>query len=99
MICCNPVYDAPADLGFEEALQQVSRRIHLGLYENETSEFCHWNIPEAHYLESWGDARAYDGTVSLVQPLIEPLYDGKSALEVLSVFSEAGEASEEDQTP
>jgi molybdopterin-containing oxidoreductase family iron-sulfur binding subunit len=90
MLDCNPVYDAPVDLDFNSALRQVGRRIHLGLYQNETSEHCHWHVPAAHYLESWGDARAYDGTISLVQPLIEPLYDGKTVAEVLSVFTEEG---------
>ncbi len=82
----NPVFTAPADLQFAENLLKVELRIHLGLYDDETAELCHWHIPEAHYLESWGDARAYDGTVSIIQPLIAPLYDGKSAHEVLSVL-------------
>jgi molybdopterin-containing oxidoreductase family iron-sulfur binding subunit len=83
----NPVYNAPADLGFREALQKAALRIHLSLYEDETSELCHWHLPEAHPLEAWGDARAYDGTVTILQPLIEPLYAGRSALEVVSIFS------------
>src|SRR5207249_1359669 len=57
-------------------------------YNNETSQICHWHIPMAHYLESWGDARAYDGTVSIVQPLIAPLYEGKTAYEMLALFSD-----------
>ncbi len=63
----NPVYDAPADLNFADALKssKVAMRVHLGLYQNETAQLCHWNINEAHYLESWSDSRAYDGTVSL----------------------------------
>ena len=65
----------------------MGTRIHLSLYEDETAELCHWHVPEAHFLESWGDARAYDGTVSIIQPLIAPLYDGKSAHEILAVFS------------
>ena len=60
----NPVYDAPADLNFLDALKRVKLRAHLGLYSNETAAWCHWHIPEAHYLESWSDARAYDGTVA-----------------------------------
>jgi molybdopterin-containing oxidoreductase family iron-sulfur binding subunit len=87
----NPVYDAPAELEFGQAMLKVGRRIRLSLYEDETSELCQWHLPEAHYLESWGDARAFDGTVGLVQPLIEPLYDGKSAIELLSGITEAGE--------
>ena len=59
----------------------------LGLYQNETAELCQWHVNEAHYLEAWGDARAYDGTVSIVQPLIAPLYDGKSACEVVAMLS------------
>ena len=60
---------------------KVPLRVHLGLYNNETAEFCHWHVDQAHELEAWGDARAYDGTVSIIQPLIAPLYNGKSALE------------------
>src|SRR5215472_4152039 len=85
----NPVYDAPADFGFYDALKNsnIPLCIHLGLHNDETAELCHWHINEAHYLEAWGDTRAYDGTVSLVQPLIAPLYGGKSALELLSLFA------------
>ncbi|MGH9396874.1 MAG: TAT-variant-translocated molybdopterin oxidoreductase, partial [Terriglobia bacterium] len=82
----NPVYAAPADIPFADQLPKVQDRIYLGLYEDETSELCNWHIPAAHYLESWGDLRAYDGTVSTMQPLIAPLYDGKSAYEVLTLF-------------
>src|SRR6266571_1824232 len=82
----NPVYTAPADLDFGGSLQRVPLRIHLGLYEDETAELCQWHIPEAHYLEAWADARAYDGTASIVQPLIAPLYNGKSAHEVMAVL-------------
>jgi len=89
----NPVYSAPADLNFAENLLKVKTRIHLSLYEDETAELCHWHIPEAHYLESWGDARAYDGSVSIIQPLISPLYEGKSAHELLTVLAGNGEIS------
>ncbi len=89
----NPVYDAPADLNFLDALMKVKLRAHLGLYSNETAAWCHWHIPEAHYLESWGDARSYDGTISITQPLILPLYGGKSAHEVMNVL-----ANQADQT-
>jgi len=82
----NPVYTAPADLAFGEHLLKVSLRAHLSLYNDETSNLCHWHIPAAHYLESWSDARAYDGTASIIQPLIAPLYDGKSAHELLAVL-------------
>ncbi|HKB06699.1 MAG TPA: TAT-variant-translocated molybdopterin oxidoreductase [Candidatus Polarisedimenticolia bacterium] len=82
----NPVFDAPADLEFKEALLKVPLRLHLALEEDETSQYCHWHLPEAHPLEAWSDARAYDGTVTVMQPLIEPLYGGRSAHEFLSVF-------------
>ena len=65
----------------------VPFRVHLGLYQNETAELCQWHVNEAHYLEAWSDARAYDGTVSIVQPLIAPLYDGKSAHELVAMLS------------
>ncbi|HEX7527674.1 MAG TPA: molybdopterin oxidoreductase, partial [Thermoanaerobaculia bacterium] len=80
----NPAFDAPADLGFVEALQKVAFRARLGLYDDETSQYCQWQVNETHELEAWGDARAFDGTVTILQPLIEPLYGGKSALEVLA---------------
>ncbi|HEV2493135.1 MAG TPA: TAT-variant-translocated molybdopterin oxidoreductase [Terriglobia bacterium] len=82
----NPLYTAPPDLDFGSKLLKVPLRIHLGLYDNETAQYCHWHIPEAHYLESWGDARAYDGTASIIQPLIAPLYDGKSAHELVALL-------------
>ena len=85
----NPAYDAPADLNFAEALQngKVPLRVHHGLYQNETAELCQWHVNQAHELEAWGDARAYDGTVSIIQPLIAPLYNGKSALEFVALLS------------
>ncbi len=82
----NPVFDAPADLDFLAALKQVEFRVHLSLYENETSEWCQWHIPQVHYLEEWSDARAFDGTVSIVQPLIAPLYGGISAHQIVDVM-------------
>jgi len=87
MLGVNPVFTAPADLNFARALERVAIRVHLGLYQDETAELCQWHVPEAHYLESWGDVRAFDGTVSLVQPLVAPLYDGRSALEVLAAMN------------
>jgi MoCo/4Fe-4S cofactor protein with predicted Tat translocation signal len=90
----NPAYDAPVDLGFKDLLPKVPFSARLGQYEDETSALCHWHIPEAHELESWSDARAFDGTVSVIQPLIAPLYGGKSRLEVLAVLSgKAGKSS------
>jgi MoCo/4Fe-4S cofactor protein with predicted Tat translocation signal len=90
----NPVYDAPADLNFLDALKKVKTRAHVGLYVDETAEWCNWHLPEAHYLESWSDARAYDGTASVVQPLIAPLYDGKTPHELMNVL-----LARPDQTP
>src|SRR6266516_7773866 len=84
----NPVYDAPADFGFADALKNsnIPIRVHLGQYNDETAELCQWHVNEAHYLEAWGDTRAYDGTVSIVQPLIAPLYDGKTANELIALL-------------
>jgi MoCo/4Fe-4S cofactor protein with predicted Tat translocation signal len=94
----NPVYDAPADLGFADALKNsnISLRVHHGLYQNETSEFCHWHVNEAHSLEAWGDTRAYDGSVSIIQPLMAPLYAGKSAHELVSALSGVSDATSYD---
>ncbi|MDT4895042.1 MAG: hypothetical protein QOH25_119 [Acidobacteriota bacterium] len=84
----NPVYTTPADLKLDQArMNKVALRVHLSLYKDETSELCHWHVPEAHYLEAWSDTRSYDGTVSIIQPLIQPLYGGRSAHELLAVFS------------
>ena len=89
----NPAYDAPAELEFASALKSnaVSLKVFLGSHRNETAELCQWHVPEAHYLEAWSDARAYDGTVTIVQPLIEPLYGGKSVHEIIAVL--AGQSS------
>jgi molybdopterin-containing oxidoreductase family iron-sulfur binding subunit len=80
----NPAYTAPADIDFAGQLANVGFTAHLGLYQDETAILCDWHIPMAHELESWGDARAFDGTVSIIQPLIAPLYGGHSAHEVLA---------------
>lgn len=82
----NPVYTAPADLRFGERLSKVKLRIHHGLYEDETAELCHWHIPATHALEEWSDVRAFDGTVTIMQPLIAPLYGSKSAHELLATL-------------
>jgi MoCo/4Fe-4S cofactor protein with predicted Tat translocation signal len=88
MLDVNPAYDAPADLNFVDAIFKARLRIHCGLYADETAELSHWHIPMAHNLESWGDARALDGTVGIVQPLIAPLYDAAhSPLEVVALLS------------
>jgi len=87
----NPVFNAPVELGLADRIQKARVRAHLSLYEDETSEICQWHLPEAHYLESWGDARAFDGSVTIQQPLIQPLYDGRSAYQVLQMFLDAPE--------
>ncbi|MGE0592200.1 MAG: TAT-variant-translocated molybdopterin oxidoreductase [Vicinamibacterales bacterium] len=92
----NPVYSAPSDLQFADAMQQVPLRVRLGLYEDETSALSHWILPETHFLEAWSDARAEDGTVTIVQPLIAPLYNGRSAHEVLAVLLGEGPRSSYD---
>ncbi|MGC2171517.1 MAG: TAT-variant-translocated molybdopterin oxidoreductase [Candidatus Sulfotelmatobacter sp.] len=91
----NPVYDAPADLDFASVIKsdKVPLRVHLGLYQDETAQLCQWHINQTHELESWGDARAYDGTVSIIQPLIAPLYGGKSALELVALLSGQADAT------
>lgn len=82
----NPVYAAPADLKFESALAKVETVVHLGSHVDETAQLAHWHINSAHYLESWSDARAYDGTVSIVQPMIDPLYGGHTAHEIVQAM-------------
>jgi MoCo/4Fe-4S cofactor protein with predicted Tat translocation signal len=85
----NPAYNTPVDLRLDlNRLNKVNLRVHHGLYKDETSELCHWHIPSTHDLESWSDARSYDGTVSIIQPLIEPLYEGTPVHELLAVFSD-----------
>jgi len=96
MIEGNPVFDAPADLNFADALAKVKTCVRLGSDDNETSRFCHWHISAAHALESWSDARAFDGSVSLIQPLIEPLFEGKTAHDVIAALAQQpGRASYE----
>ena len=87
----NPVYTAPADLDLADALGSVNETVYLGYYENETAARCRWYAPEAHFLESWGDARAYDGTISTIQPLVHPLVEARTAGELLATL--AGEAT------
>ena len=91
----NPVHNTPVDLKLSpERLQKITKQkttnrvVHLSEYKDETSEWSHWHVPAAHYLESWGDTRSYDGTVTIIQPLIQPLYEGKTAYELLAVFTE-----------
>lgn len=88
----NPVYNAPSDLQFRDKLEKFSKTswklsVHHGLYEDETSFYCHWHAPMTHELEAWSDARAFDGSATIMQPLIAPLYQGRSAHELLAVVS------------
>jgi molybdopterin-containing oxidoreductase family iron-sulfur binding subunit len=95
----NPVYDAPADLDFAAALTHVPESLHLSPYVDETSSACTWHAPETHPFEQWGDLRAYDGTASIIQPLIAPLYGGRSAHELLALLTPqyAGDVHEQVQ--
>lgn len=90
VIGCNPAFTAPVDLKFSDRLRKVKSVIHMGLYSDETAYLAQWHIPALHYLEDWSDVRAFDGTVSIVQPLIAPMYYGHSAHELLALM--AGES-------
>ena len=79
----NPVYTAPADLKFADALNKVGKLVHLGSHVDESSKTADWHINSAHYLEAWSDARAYDGSVTIIQPMIDPLYGGKTAHDII----------------
>jgi MoCo/4Fe-4S cofactor protein with predicted Tat translocation signal len=83
----NPAFTAPPDLGFDRALEKVKLSLHLATSVNETTQLCHWHVPEADPFERWSDARAFDGTATIVQPQLEPLYDGWSAHELLAVLT------------
>nr|MCU0239084.1 TAT-variant-translocated molybdopterin oxidoreductase [Pyrinomonadaceae bacterium] len=88
MIGGNPVYNTPADVKLsKERLEKVPTKVHVSLAVDETSEICQWHVNGKHFLEMWSDTRAFDGTVSVVQPLIAPLYDGKSAHEIVQLFA------------
>src|SRR5213078_5414881 len=84
MLGGNPVYTAPVDLKFSDAMQKVALRVHLGMQQDETAAQAHWHISEAHYLEAWSDVRSDDGTATIMQPMIAPLYGSKSAHEVIA---------------
>ncbi|HET7848199.1 MAG TPA: 4Fe-4S dicluster domain-containing protein [Pseudolabrys sp.] len=85
----NPAYDAPRELGFKAGFPKLPFSAHLGLYDDETAAICHWHLPLSHTLESWSDLRAFDGTASIVQPLIRPLYDTRSMHQVLALLGGA----------
>lgn len=84
----NPVFEAPADINFGAALEKVPFSLMLASAANETSQKTQWLVPRTHFLESWGDARAHDGTVSIVQPLIAPLHESISDIELLATLCE-----------
>jgi MoCo/4Fe-4S cofactor protein with predicted Tat translocation signal len=88
MLGGNPVYDAPYDFDFVNKLKRVSTAIHLSPYFDETSAYCQWHVAESHFLETWSDARAHDGTATIIQPLIAPLYYTHSAHDVVAAFSD-----------
>jgi MoCo/4Fe-4S cofactor protein with predicted Tat translocation signal len=93
MMGVNPLYSAPADLEFQAAFNKVPNTAHLGSHVDETGAVSVWHINKAHYLESWSDARAYDGTISIIQPMIAPMYGGHSAHEVLQALLDNPQAS------
>jgi len=86
MLGTNPFYTAPADLGFATAFRNVPNTVHLGSHLDETGFYSKWHINKSHYLESWSDARAYDGTITIIQPMIDPMYGGKSSHDVLQTL-------------
>lgn len=92
----NPVYTSPGDCDFAELLDAVPQSVHLSRYRDETSRRCKWHLPEAHPFEAWDDARSADGIYSVAQPLIAPLLNGKSSIEVLSIVLGAAEGSQDD---
>ncbi|MCA3186036.1 MAG: molybdopterin oxidoreductase, partial [Cupriavidus sp.] len=93
IVDANPAYDAPFDVDFAGALGHVPWSAHLGLYRDETARLTTWHLPMAHDLERWSDAHAWDGTASIVQPLIAPLNGGRSAHELLSAATDDEPAS------
>lgn len=85
----NPVYNVPVDVEFATALAKAKHSVRIALHEDETSSLCHWNIPQSHFLEDWGDTRAIDGTITIQQPLIAPLYDSRTPLYLLDILLQA----------
>ncbi len=96
IMSANPVFTAPADLAFADALANVPLSVHLGVYNDETGVACSWHVPEAHSLEAWSDVRAYDGTATIIQPLIAPLYNGKTMHELMAVLNDSAELASYD---
>ena len=93
IIGANPAYDAPGDLAFADVITAAPFSAHLGLYQDETAARCTWHLPLCHGLESWSDIRAFDGTASIIQPLIRPLYDTRSTHQMLALLGGALTAS------
>ncbi len=93
MLESNPVYNAPADIGFAQAMRKLPFSVHLGLYRDETAHAAGWHLPSTHGYEAWSDGRAFDGTASIVQPTIAPLYDGRSAHQLLALLMDDRERS------
>ncbi len=83
----NPVYSAPSELDFANAIRRASFSLHMGLYADETADLCQWHVPAPHFLETWGDARAFDGLTGIIQPLILPLHESHSILEILTALT------------
>ncbi|HLI75516.1 MAG TPA: TAT-variant-translocated molybdopterin oxidoreductase [Acidobacteriaceae bacterium] len=93
MLGTNPLYSAPADLNFAEAFNNVPNTVHLGSHVDETGFFSTWHIPKSHYLESWTDCRASDGTISIVQPMIAPLYNSVTAHDVFQALLDPSQSA------
>ncbi|MCC5906155.1 MAG: TAT-variant-translocated molybdopterin oxidoreductase [Balneolaceae bacterium] len=89
----NLIYNAPADLNIADALGNAGTTIHLSKYYDETSQACHWHVNRAHYLEAWGDGLSYTGQRSIIQPQIQPLFNGISAVEFLGILLNGEETS------
>ncbi|MGN6370249.1 MAG: TAT-variant-translocated molybdopterin oxidoreductase [Phycisphaerae bacterium] len=95
IIGANPVLTAPSDIDVAGALKKAKLSIHAGFFEDETAAACNWHVPLSHYLEAWGDVRTWDGTVSIAQPLIEPIFGTKSVIELLALISGKEQAGQE----
>ena len=93
VIGANPVYDAPGELALADIIAATPFTAHLGAYRDETAARCTWHLPLTHVLEGWSDIRAFDGTASIIQPLIRPLYDTRTAHQMLALLSDAGGSS------
>ncbi len=86
MIDCNPAYASPGVLKFSERLTGVPNRIHVGLHVDETAQLCRWHVPLSHALESWSDGRAVDGTATIIQPPVRPLYASRSVHQMFDLL-------------